>query len=131
MKTGEAVSEIIGKTITKVKKIHVFDNTTTNKNEEILFYCNDGSVFKMYPVHDNGTHINVVIKGDVFSLINYSVLDIEILISMEQISEKIILTWTTISFYTEAGIVMFDWCSYSDHNYLRKVEFVKCLNKNN
>lgn len=129
MKTGEAVSEIIGKTITKVKKIHVFDNTTTNKNEEILFYCVDGSVFVMRPLHDNGTHVNVVIRGDVSELINFSILDVEILISPEQVTEKIIMTWTTISFYTEARIVMFDWCSYSDNSYLRKVEFIKCLHK--
>lgn len=115
------VSDLIGKTIIEIEK----------SEQEIIFKCKDGSIFKMHHIQDccESVHVEDII-GDIDDLIGS-----QILTAREDTSDKNpsgidkgfqeSFTWTFYNIATIKGFVTIRWYGKSNGSYSERVDFVK------
>jgi hypothetical protein len=125
---GQNVKELIGKTIIDIKN---------NNDEELIFTCDDGSVYMMYHSQDccEGVSIDEII-GDLSSLLNTPLIKAE-----ERTSDKNpdgitkeyqdSFTWTFYELATIKGYVTLRWYGESNGYYSESVDFKQIEKANN
>jgi len=120
-------SDLIGKTL---KKITIKDDH--DKDDEIIFECNDGSVYKM--AHDQNCCESVDIEdidGDIQDLIGDVILKAEEINSVDLPPKKYISyedeswTWTFYKIATHKTSITIRWYGSSNGYYSESVSFVK------
>jgi hypothetical protein len=92
-------------------------------NDEIIFHCSDGSVYKMYHYQDCCEQVAVKqIDGDIEDLLNS-----EILMAEESSNNEAeeFCTWTFYKLATMKGYVTIQWLGESNGYYSEEVSFVK------
>lgn len=113
-----------GKTLTKIEGMEV-------DNDEIRFYCSDGSVYLMYHEQEccEGVEIDDVC-GDVNDLIGEEILVAEEIIHEGENPEGVIppkyqesFTWTFYKLATKKGYVDLKWYGSSNGYYSESVDF--------
>lgn len=116
-----SISELIGKTISRI------DQT----DEQILFVCSDGSIYKMYHSQDCCESVSVEdIIGNLSDLIGSPITMAEEVTSNEN-PEGVTreyqdsFTWTFYKFATVKGYVTIRWYGESNGYYSESVDFVK------
>lgn len=114
-------NELIGKTITSI--IH----EGVQYADEVLFYCDDGSVYRMY--HEQVCCESVTLDdicGDFDDLINSPILIAEAISdSGEDQDGGDTYTWTFYKLATVKGYVTLRWYGSSNGYYSESVDFIK------
>ena len=118
------VNELIGKTLTDIKV----------SDEELIFYCDDGTSYIMYHEQDCCEYVSIDdIVGDLQDLIGSPLLEAEEVSNYEPTSETDInktneaesCTWTFYKFATIKGYVDIRWFGTSNGYYSEGVDFKK------
>jgi len=115
------VSELVGKTLTKIDKTE----------DEIIFHVNDGTAYKMYHSQDCCESVDIDdIVGELDDLVGS-----EILKASEDTNgdnpkesdtyEGASFTWTFYNFATINGYVTIKWYGSSNGYYSESVDFIK------
>lgn len=118
MNTRANVSDLIGKVLTKVDVAGIKD--------EIYFYCNDGSIYKMYHYPDCCETVLIEdICGDVSTLIGSPILMAEESTNNDNPKDKYdeSWTWTFYKLATITGYVTIRWYGESNGYYSESVDF--------
>lgn len=116
--------DLIGKTITDIK----------NNGDEIIFTCNDGSLYKMYHDQDCCESVKVEdIIGDLNDLLNSPILSASEDTSNENPTGTTkeyqdSFTWTFYNLATIKGHVTIRWYGESNGYYSESVNFYKIQN---
>jgi hypothetical protein len=114
------VSELLGKTLTKIQNYH----------DQLYFYVNDGSIYKLY--HNQSCCENVYIEdvcGELDDLVGSPITMSEEVDSnysnneLEEFSAS--FTWTFYKFATVKGYVTVRWFGSSNGYYSERVDFEK------
>lgn len=117
------LSELIGKTVTEIKR----------GDDEIIFQCSDGSIYKMY--HEQGCCESVEIDdicGDLEDLIGTPILVAEEVsnkkfeedyANSDKAKDEESYTWTFYKFATKKGYVDIRWYGSSNGCYSESVDF--------
>lgn len=127
------VSELLGKTITKIDKID---------NDALIFYCDNGLKYKMFHDQDCCESVEIVdINGDLEDLIGTPILKAEQVSNFEPSSPEDIektkevnewgsCTWTFYKFATKNGYVDIRWFGESNGYYSESVDFIYANEEN-
>ncbi|MGL5075484.1 MAG: DUF7448 domain-containing protein [Waterburya sp.] len=110
-------SELVGKTILSIER--------NADNDELIFNCNDGSVYKMYHEQDcceNATIESMV--GDLNDVCNTPILRAEEVSNDDPDAEQS-ATWTFYKLATIKGYLDVRWYIESNGYYSESVDFVK------
>lgn len=116
------ISELIGKTIAKIKN---------NPNEDCIdFHLNDGTKYRMYHNQDCCEHVRIDdIQGDLNDLLNSPITQAEESTNREDTFDKIecpdSFTWTFYKLATAKGYVTIKWLGESNGYYSESVSFNK------
>lgn len=116
------ISELIGKTLTKIVK------STSDEGDEIRFYTENGEVYLMY--HEQYCCESVFIEdicGDLYDLIGSPIVMAEEVTEdrppLDEWDES--YTWTFYKFATNKGCVTIRWYGTSNGYYSESVYFIK------
>jgi len=106
------------------------------KNEdltEMLLYCNDRNIYKMYHEQDCCESVNIEdIEGDLNDLLNTDILNAELVTNSEENTEKYeSVTWSFYKFATIKGYVTIRWIGTSNGYYSEVVSIKKIKNSKN
>lgn len=119
------IEVLLGKTILDIKGAE-------EQNDCIIFYCEDGSAYKMFHIQDCCETVYIEdICGDINSLIGYPILmaeDISNECNMNDINKDIdkyveSYTWTYYKLATIKGYVTIRWYGESNGYYSESVDF--------
>lgn len=120
------IRNLIGKKLTKI-------DVNRSNEDTIIFYCEDGSIYKMYHEYDCRDSENVYVDdicGDIHDLLNHPIILAEESTNNENPKEdSCSFTWTFYKLATEMGYVTIRWYSCSNGFYSEKVSFEQ-LNTN-
>lgn len=113
------VNELVGKTLTDI----------ANSEYEIIFYCTDGTYYKLY--HEQDCCENVYVEdicGELSDLLHSPILQSEEVSGgdmgpLSPYDES--YTWTFYKFATIKGYVTIRWYSSSNGYYSERVDFVQ------
>lgn len=113
---------ILGKTIKFIKGLE-------EESDEVLFYCNDGSIYKMYHEQDCCERVSIDdVSGNVDDLIGSKILQAEVYtkdMEDEREDAESSGTYTFYNFATINGYVQVKWFGTSNGYYSEAVEFEK------
>jgi len=118
------ISELIGKTITKI-------TGNSENSESIIFTCSDGTFYEMYHYSDCCESVMVdKIDGDLAHLIGSPILLAEKTNPETGILGKVPVneesfTWTDFTIETSLGKVVFEWLGCSNGYYGEEPDFKK------
>jgi len=106
------------------------------KNEdltEMLLYCNDRNIYKMYHKQDCCESVNIEdIEGDLNDLLNTDILNAELVTNSDENTEKYeSVTWSFYKFATIKGYVTIRWIGTSNGYYSEVVSIKKIKNSKN
>lgn len=116
--------ELVGKTLTKVVR-----NEFSGDGDAVYFYCDDGSVFKMYHRQDCCECVTLEdIDGDLDRLIGQKILVAEERTSQENPPDYVpeyqdSFTWSFYTIRTNLDSVTLRWCGESNGYYSEEVDF--------
>ena len=120
----DVMQELIGKVITKIKLdgVDLDECGEITENEEVLFYCSDSTIYKMYHEQDCCEYVRLYdVSGDMGLLI-----DSAITMAEKATSEGMFdSTWTFYKFATVKGYVTLRWLGESSGYYSEEVDFIK------
>jgi len=114
------VSELLGKTLTDI----------STSSDEIVFYVNDGTAYKMYHCQDCCETVSIEsIVGDLRDLIGSPILLAEEVTNIDEPgrlnSYDESFTWTFYKFATIKGYVDVRWYGESNGYYSERVDFAE------
>lgn len=120
-------SDLIGKTITTIRNNGSKPTQGLRYENDILFYCDDGSVYRMYHEQDCCESVTIEdVCGDVNDLIGSPIiLAEEVSNSGEESDFGDTFTWTFYKIATIKGYVTIRWYGSSNGYYSESVAFVK------
>lgn len=120
MSLDPAFSELLGRTLIAI--------TGKVGSDEIVFYCDDGSVFKLYHIQDCGERVTVEdISGDLADLLDSPLRQAEEATSTAhppgQVKTSDSFTYTFYRLTTMKGQVVIRWYGESNGYYSESVSF--------
>jgi len=111
----DSVESLKGKTLSKI---------VNNGDNELLFYCDSGEVYKMYHNQDCCEEVTIDdIDNDLDVLLNSPILLAEEVSNRGEV-EYGTCTWTFYKFATVNGYVTIKWYGTSNGYYSENVDFV-------
>lgn len=112
--------QLQGKTLTDVERV-----ITKWNEDEIWFYCDDGTVYKQCHIRDCCEQVHIEdINGDLKKLVGYPI------IVAEERSNRFsggqgTQTWTFYKIRNHGEDVTIRWCGESNGHYSEDVDFIK------
>lgn len=122
MSTDASIEDLIGKTLVKAENLD---------NDEIIFTCSDGSVYRMFHMQDCCESVTVDdIIGDLNDLVGSPIITASADSNEEnpdgvQKDYQDSFTWTFYNLSTIKGYVTIRWYGESNGYYSESVDFVK------